>query len=239
MHRPNFDQYRDQLRDVLSNRQPNTFPRHGPAAIDVADIFEQVNMDGSRVRTLTIQRTCSRCNQPSPALSLCLPTVIHPTMLPCSPDHQVTIPTPLTIQEWVDTLITTNTNFYGSGYDCHTCSVSTQVASSFQPTPFLHFEVPTEITSTISPSQILIICNANVISDHYLLREIIYLGQLHFTARLITPNNTAWAYDGQVNMGIPIKDLCAINNIHQLKTFQGKQAYVYVYQYIPHPPPQI
>ena len=41
-----FNTYRDQMRDILSSREPNIFPRHGPEAItDVSDIFRHLNLD--------------------------------------------------------------------------------------------------------------------------------------------------------------------------------------------------
>jgi hypothetical protein len=235
-HCSNFDQYRDQLRDILSARQPNTFPRHGPAAIDVADIFEQLNENGQQV---TIQHICPHCNQTPPlTISLPLLTTVHPSMLSNSPNHQVTMPTPFTIQEWVNALITTNADSHLPGTTCPACSTTMQITNTvLQPSPFLHFEVPPEVTNSVLPSHILTVSKTISVSDHYLLRGIIYHGQLHFTARLITTENIAWAYDGQLNRGVPVKDHSMSDDIHQLTTFQGRQAYIYVYQHIPHPPP--
>ena len=90
--------------------------------------------------------------------------------------------------------------------------------------------------SSVLPSRILTISNTDVASHHYLLRGIIYHGQLHFTARLINTNNITWAYDGQLNMGIPIQEHNLSDDIGQLTTLQGRQAYVYVYQHVPQLP---
>ena len=90
--------------------------------------------------------------------------------------------------------------------------------------------------NSVLPSRILTISNTDVAAHHYLLRGIIYHGQLHFTARLITTNNITWAYDGQLNNGIPVLEHNLSDDIHQLTTLQGRQAYVYVYQLVPQPP---
>jgi hypothetical protein len=39
----------------------------------------------------------------------------------------------------------------------------------------------------------------------YALHGIIYVGQLHFTVRLIDRHGSWWIYDGQVNRGIPYR----------------------------------
>jgi hypothetical protein len=238
-HKPNFDRHRDELRDVFSACEPHIFPRHGPAPIDVTDIFEQLNKNGQHVRTLTIQHICPHCNlTPPSALHLRLSTTVHPVMLPCSPNNQVTMPTPFTIQEWTNALITSNTESHRLGTVCLTCSTNTQIATTFlQPSPYLHFEIPSEMTNSVLPSRVLTIPNTNMPPHLYRLRSIIYHGQLHFTARLITMNNTAWIYDGQLNMGVPILEHNSSDGVERLMTLQGRQPYIYVYQYMTHPPP--
>jgi hypothetical protein len=66
-------------------------------------------------------------------------------------------------------------------------------------------------------------------SCFYQLRGIIYHGDLHFTARLITMNHIAWNYDGQRNAGIPVKDTTVSNDVNKLTTLHGRRAYIYVY----------
>jgi len=117
------------------------------------------------------------------------------------------MPTSYTIQEWIDTSITANISSHHLGTECETCSTNTHISGTFwQPLPFLHFEVPPEMTSSVLPSHILSIYNTGTVENHYVLRGIIYHGQLHFTARLISTNHTSWTYDSQVNKGIPIKE---------------------------------
>jgi hypothetical protein len=107
--RPKFDQYRDQICDILSDRQPNMFPRHRAAAINVSDIFEQLNQDGEYRRTISMQRTCSDCNHIFPIISLHLPTTIHPAMLPGSTESLMSAGTSLMIQEWVNMMVNEGT----------------------------------------------------------------------------------------------------------------------------------
>ena len=235
-HQSTFDEHRDQLRDILFARDPNIFPRYGPMAIDVADIFEQLNQNGEHVRTLSIQHICPPCNYTPPSVSIRLPTTVHPALLPCSGEDQLTLSTQFTIQEWMDALITANAESHRSVNVCPTCSTTAQLATIFfQPSPFLHFEIPPEMRSSVLPSRIVTISNTDVPSHRYLLRGIIYHGQLHFTARLVTTNNITWTYDGQLNRGIPVQEHNPSDDVRQLTTLQDRQAYVYVYQHVPQP----
>ena len=114
-----------------------------------------------------------------------------------------------------------------------------QITTTYlQPSPYLHFEIPPDMTNSVLPSRILTISNVNTMPDHYFLRGIIYHGQLHFTARLITTDNIVWAYDGQVNSGVPVQEHITSYDVKQLKTLQGRQAYVYIYQYMFRSPSQ-
>ena len=237
-HKLTFDQHRDELRDVLSACEPNIFPRHGHAAIDVTDIFEQLNKNGQYVCALTIQHICPHCNStPPPTLHLRLSTTVHPAMLPCSLNSQLALPTPFTIQQRTNTLIASNIESHHLGTVCLTCSTNMQIATTLlQPSPYLHFEIPSEITNSVLPSRILTISNTNMLPHHYCLRGIIYHGQLHFTARLIGMDNTAWIYDGQLNMGVPVLEHGSSDGVEQLMTLQGRQPYIYIYQHMTHPP---
>jgi hypothetical protein len=235
--RANFDRYRDQFRDFLSTRQPLTFPRHGPVPIDVTDVIEQLNENGQHDRTVTVQRMCSQCTQSFPSVTLRLPTTIHPAILPHSANCPISMATTFTIQQWVNTAINANVENNQSGRMCPSCSSAPRMTNvSLQPCPFLHFDVPSDVTDSVLPSRILTFNNTDLASDHYRLRGIIYHGQLHFTARLIAMDNVAWGYDGQCNMGIPIKDPMASSNVRELTKFQGRQAYIYVYQHVDHHP---
>jgi hypothetical protein len=144
--------------------------------------------------------------------------------------------TPFTIQNWTDALISSNTETHHSGPICPTCSSNPQIATTFlQPLPYLHFEIPPEMTNSVLPSHMLTISNVNMPADHYFLRGIIYYGQLHSTAHLIMMENVVWTYDGQLNMGIPIRKDSSTNDVEWLMTLQSGKAYVYVYQHMSHP----
>lgn len=232
---PQFDQYRDQIRDILSDQQPNIFPRHGPAAIDVSDIFEQLNWNSEHGHMMSIQRTCSHCNQEFPPVSLHLPTTIHPAMLPCPTNHPVSTANTLTIQESINTMINTAVKDEYFNIHCAQCSSGLQNTEiSLPPSPYLHFDVPPDGSHSILPSHTLNFSNENTGNNYYRLRGIIYHGNLHFTARLITMDHGTWSYDGQHNGGIPIKDTVKADDESELTTLQGRRAYIYVYQRIDH-----
>lgn len=236
--RPKFNQYRDQIRDILSERQPTTFPRHGAAAIDVSDIFEQLNRDSEHGRTMSIRRTCSNCNQTFPIVSLHLPTTIHPAMLPCSTNHPISMKASFTIQDWVNTIIDEAAKDEHSNIHRTVCSSAHQNTDiSFEPSPYLHFDVPSDGPYSVFPSMTLTLTSGNTAnSSFYQLRGIIYHGDLHFTARLITMDHITWNYDGQRNTGIPLEDDSVADDVSKLTTLHGRRAYIYIYQHITHQP---
>ncbi|KAG2124014.1 hypothetical protein DEU56DRAFT_744957 [Suillus clintonianus] len=71
----------------------------------------------------------------------------------------------------------------------------------------------------------------------YVLRGIIYLGNYHFTARLVDGRDGVWQYDGRINGGLPAADLpashCVANNIFTssslLNTHGPNEAHLLVY----------
>jgi len=69
---------------------------------------------------------------------------------------------------------------------------------------------------------------------NYNLCGVIYLGQFHFTARMINTNSKIWSYDGQKNHGMPWKDYGCNStedptHIDALANLDGRSAYLYVY----------
>jgi hypothetical protein len=97
--------------------------------------------------------------------------------------------------------------------------------------PFLHFEIPPDMSQHVLPSNYLQLTNINSQNISYKLKAIIYLGGFHFTARLIEENGKTWAYDSQINRGIADEDQNTIQNQTELTKLQNRQAYIYLYQF--------
>jgi len=166
--RPKFNQYWDKIRDILSEQQPTMFPRHGAAAINVSDIFEQLNWDCEHGHTMSIQCTCSDCNQTFPIVSLHLLTTIHPAMLPCSTNHPISMGVSFTIQDWVNTIIDEAAKDEHSNIHRTVCSSAHQNTDiSFESSPYLHFDVPSDGPYSIFPSMMLTLISGNMASSFY------------------------------------------------------------------------
>ena len=61
---------------------------------------------------------------------------------------------------------------------------------------------------------------------YFILRGIVYLGDFHFSARLLLSSDI-WCYDGQLNDGRPFID--SQNIPLDIQSFGGKSAHVYIY----------
>ena len=160
----NFDKYRDQFRNVPSANQPSAFPRHGHAAVDVVEIFQQLDSDAEHNHVGTVRRTCSCCGLHGPLVPFYLPTTIIPTMLPC----EIPLKTQFTIQDWLNVIIAAKTDDLNLDDKCHTCptSVETTDISLGQP-PYLYFDVPQEIASRVLPSAIVTFPTTESVCDQY------------------------------------------------------------------------
>jgi hypothetical protein len=184
---------------------------------------------------MSIQCTCSHCNQEFPPVSLHFPITIHPAMLPCPMNRPVSTANTLTIQESINTMINMAVKDEYFNIHCVQCSSGLQNTDiSLPPSPYLHFYVPPDGLHSILPSHMLNFSNENTGNNYYKLRGIIYHGNLHFTACLITMDHGTWSYNGQRNGGIPIKDTVKADDESELTTLQGRRAYIYVYQRINH-----
>ena len=171
----------------------------------------------------SIQHHCSHCNQYGSPVSFHLPTIIHSVALASLQNNEIPLDNPFTIQDWLNLVIATQTDDLNPENVCHTCPPSFKGTDIiFEHLPYLYFDVPQEMASRVLPSKELTFLTTNSVRDRYQLRGIIYHGQLHFTAHLITEDNMVWGYYGQHNMGVPSKDQMVMTNIHDLVSFQGR-----------------
>ena len=160
-----------------------------------------------------------------------LPTTIHPAMMTAHFEAEISLDTTFDIQYWIDTFINKKQVQLGNINTCLNCNflLQTEVVMMSKP-PYLHFEISPEMTNKIAPSTTFSLIDQNLTQTIYHLRAIIYLGQSHFTARLITANGLIWAYDSQCNNAIPLLEQAISHTSSELNKFQNRTAYIYVYQ---------
>jgi hypothetical protein len=125
-------------------------------------------------------------------------------MLPQTEQSPPHIPNTFSIQDWINMYITHQNKTQSR---CPTCmSIWHTQAAYCHTSPFLHFEIPPDMSQHVLPSNYLQLTNINSQNISYKLKAIIYLGGFHFTARLIEENGKTWAYDSQINRGIADED---------------------------------
>jgi hypothetical protein len=95
------------------------------------------------------------------------------------------------------------------------------------PPPLLVIEVTPGTCPSVVPSLTLEVPGPGKL-ETYALRGIIYLGQYHFTARLLDPDGNIWSHNGQKNFGQPWLT-GNTNNQDVLTIFNGREPYLYLY----------
>jgi ATP-dependent exoDNAse (exonuclease V) alpha subunit len=231
-----FNKFRDAFRDELSELNSTRFPRWGPALIDIADVFAAINLDSLSSNTLQCQFLChNTCNSTNlPGYSINLPHLCHPTLSARHHETDINLPFSFDVQLWLTRLVSFRAERLQISNNikyCTNCELETQPVFEFvEAPPFWHFEVPSDITHRLTPSELLIIPHQ---TDNltYRLSSIVYLGELHFCIRFIGLDDKIWIYDGQMNGGKPFVDTAtSLNKISDLQTYGEKVAYVYVYK---------
>ena len=236
-----FNTIRDHLRDFLSSRDPQHFPRHGRFGAPADLIFDYLKQADNN--DLTVIYTC----ESSPA---CGPPVIIPTeeKLPTIWSTQtwnewrrrsewLNLEDNLTrtsIQTLLDVALAARTEM-PQNIPCDSSCTSQRVSRVYvsNPPPLLVIEVSPGMVPTPVPCAVLKVPGTQK-EANYALRAVIYLGNFHFTAKLIDNNGQIWAYDGKKNGGIPCKDSnCVSTNgnseLDLLMDSNGQSAHLYIY----------
>lgn len=227
-----FDFSRDNLRNFLHQRNADRFPRTGQVGTAASNIFEE--LDESRQLCLT--GVCvGQCHddgntQSSTAeLTACLPTICFPIHGP----EQCKAPTDL--QEYIDNFfILKLQRLAREGRICSTCGLTLKLVLHLQSQPsMICFEVPGDMYSSLLPVSNLLIPQLNC-SKCYELRGVLYLGDFHFTARIMETDGTVWTDDGNKNHGRPVADNSCSHLVSEGKLdclmYQGSsKAHIYIY----------
>ena len=132
----NFNFYRDQLQDLLSQNNPLTCSHHGHVEIDVTDLFKQLSTGSQNYQSLAYNPKCTNNCQINP-IDFWLPTTIHTSMIVQLNQSHTEVPNTFTIQDWINIYIT-HQNKHQSR--CPTCtSIFQTQLTSFNASPFFFF----------------------------------------------------------------------------------------------------
>ena len=238
-----FNNIRDHLRNFLSNKDPDQFPRHGAVGAPADLIFSYMSLPDNT--TLSLSYHCD-------ANPICSPIILIPTEhnLPlvfarnrwtewCSilpQASQQLHAESASIQIWVNLAL--NSRLYQNhsmpyNVSCYTgCnSICAAAICLNNPPPMLVIEVMPDTTPSVVPSKKLTIPGPHE-AQNYSLRAVIYLGNFHYTTRMLGLDGNIWSYDGRKNGGTPYLDqVCTNPNMHMgsLDTFGGHRASIYIY----------
>ena len=220
-----FNQERDKLRDELSSINPTLFRRFGEVGTSVSSIIDVIFP--SSTRKLIILPSCpSGCSfLQSFSYSISddtFPTVIVPPEIKITGDtHNIIFLNKYISNFLSNTSQTIQSSHYHKKKFCQKCDSALSVISValLRSPPLLFFEIPAEAGSSVfsvlpSPHINLPSLNCQI---SYRLAAVIYLGDYHFTCRLVIGDHGIWQYDGQIDDGIPYRDI----HIHNLSSAQS------------------
>ena len=187
-----FCRYRDCLRDRLSNKDPDSFPRRGRLAASATQILE-ILFGRTAGPYLQQHLICRSCREPSWAgREFCF------LMLSTTQKSKTPIWLHTAWAEFIDR------SKMEAAVRCPHCKGPNDVQDLGMPeVPWIWFERdqfspvwPSLTLEFHSPSQQL----------RYSLRAIIYAGGHHFTVRFRDQSGRWWKHDGQVASGVPQPD---------------------------------
>ena len=232
-----FNVIRDRLRDFLSQSDPNLFPRFGAVGAPANEICHYLsNAECSRI---CLCHTCSSTPPCTPSISTSInehfPSIFL-TSLWTTWSEQIghhNHPHTANTQDWIDLYFETQNNIINQTVP-HNSSCPTSSTNSYayvnNPSPLLTFEIAPAIVPLHVPKIKIKIRKRDTFVEYY-LRAIIYLGNFHFTARLIDACQRVWIYDSQKNDGNPSPDKSMFNNLdlQDVTTLDDRCAHLYVY----------
>jgi hypothetical protein len=234
-----FDHYRDKLRDELSSKYPDQFPRFGQHGAAVSAILDVLFPSSGR-QLIVIPNCSNGCTLSTDLVAEAgVPTTVVPSELKRNSAAATSIP--VNLDQYVsDFLHRTSQDHRLMHVSCAECDIGLMTFSSIfvDAPPVLFLEVPMEAGSSLSG--VLPSWNIEVPSPShrnlYRLSAIIYLGGFHFTSRLISANGSVWKYDGRLNNGVPIYEFSAQRLESELLRFlslDSRKAHIYIYSIKP------
>ncbi|PPQ75766.1 hypothetical protein CVT24_002642 [Panaeolus cyanescens] len=217
-----YNQLRDELRDVLSTRDPTSFPRYGPYGASVCRILEILLPRTDQI--LSIQAHCIQygCGLTDLGFEESLPTIL---LMPDNEDGQLDIATLVRRQ-----IVSKTSRYTLHAHVCDHCgtTISEITALLSNKPPVLYFEIPEVVgqEGKIIPSE-LISFETTFGDMQYKLVAVIYLGGFHFSCRFL--DEGVWTYDGQLHKGAPQRECDKVGPITDLLKMGSKKAHIYIY----------
>jgi hypothetical protein len=206
-----FDTIREHLRDFLSGRDPQHFPRHGAAGAPVDLIFDYLTAsdDGA----LSVVYKCPASSACGPPLMIPIPHYL-PVILTssqwntwCMHSNTEMSAESVSMQTWIDKALNARRESSESvathmacDHPCESLRPSAIVLRT--PPPLLKIEVTPRVHPSIDPSITIHVPGPQRL-ERYTLQAVIYLGGFHFTMRMLDPHGNIWSYDRRKNNGFP------------------------------------
>jgi PIF1-like helicase len=237
-----FNIIREHVRDFLSSRDPQHFPRRVGTGAPVDLIFDYLteSNDGA----LSVMYKCPASHVCGPPSMIPIPRNLPVTFTSgqwntwCNHSDKEQTAELASIQTWIDKALKARHKlaehlpmYMACDNPCKLPQPSEIVLRT--PPPLLKFEITPGIHPAVDPSITIHIPGPQRL-ECYTLRAIIYLGGFHFTARMLDSHDNIWSYDGRQNKGFPWRDNhCATSrdpaHVAALATFDGHPAYLYIY----------
>jgi len=199
-----FTSFREMFRDDLSQINPVYFPRHGQVPASVCRIFCHIfSASVEREPHLKQVVVCGRCDTSTSVR--CSFALIGSNDLLDFYRHEDDVGPFLPLQTAMTRYIERASQEPNRTPDCHACSGPLRVESLSMPeTTWLWIELCDPV-SPITPSPRLVFGLKDQ-RQVYTLQAVIYIGGVHFTARLLDQSSTWWKYDGMWRFGAPRAD---------------------------------
>jgi len=234
-----FNTVRDHLRNFLSHSEPDIFTRYGAVGAPADRIFDHLKQRDST--SLSIQYGCSSSTQCAPPITVPindhLPSIFYSSMWTtwCESTEIDHIPATASTQDWIDLGLQARLIEHRSTPANAPCSGPCAISHVYvhDAPPLLVFEIVPGTLPMHIPTKVLNVAYSHGVNI-YSLRAIVYLGQFHFTARLLDKQGGIWRYDGRENGGTPSREgsWSAIDETaqsHALTSLDGRSAHLYVY----------
>ena len=212
-----FSKHHDTFRTSLRASDPPSFPL-GPVYASVVKILERLRSQYFPIPNLYQDLACTSCGARKDNACVPLSFLSEPVQL--NPLLRIDDPQPLPLQVALSRLIETyNEEPHPQHRLCNVCKSPRKPKSTlrFAEKAWTWFELSSGHQSLLPSLELVPL--APVIS-RYTLQAIIYLGDLHFTARIRKEANIWWSYDSQSRNGAPSLETIATEE--RLRTF-GKR----------------
>jgi hypothetical protein len=198
---------RDRVRSLLHHKYPALFP-YGSTGTSIATLANYLFKTNYILMSNDVY--CTNCNYSYHAGNSCAQFVFE-----CIPTFQGHT------SSYIDQLLVQQQD------ECHHCYSPLKCVSKF-------IQIPPFIIVVINNARLRISKQMKFVDNDrknvYTLRGIIYLGNFHFTSRIITSDNIVWYHDGIETKNICIReDTLQILNYDELQQCNGRNATLLVY----------